>query len=267
MPRRVLSSLACAGLGTLAACNALTETSFSGTPVAVVVLDTRAKGAGFTTSPTVNFYKAQNITFSSTTAATDSCQQLSYSTTAAPSGGSAELIGGGAFVLVQLSGRSDSLRKASTADQTYRLAAAAGLTFTPGDSVFLTIPGDAAGFPSASVAGKTAEPFTLAPIVVPPATQNMTVTWSAASDANAAMLISFRFHDGAGTGVNQQLFCDFRDDGTGTVQAALIAKWAASGEREVLAERLRTAVVRVPSSIDAFINLISTFDLPTPVSP
>ncbi|HLA91351.1 MAG TPA: hypothetical protein VJL28_13070, partial [Gemmatimonadaceae bacterium] len=142
-----------------------------------------------------------------------------------------------------------------------------GLTFTPGDSVFVTIPGDAAGFPAASFAGKTAEPFTLAPLVVPPTNQNMTVSWSAATDANAAMLLSFRFHEGSGTGLNQQLLCDFRDDGTGSVQAALIARWVASGDRDVFAERLRTAIVRVPSATDAFINLVSTFDLPTPVSP
>jgi len=121
MPRRVLSSLSCAGLAALAACNALTDTSFSGTPVAVVVLDTRVKGAAFTTSPTVNFYKAQNITFSSTTAATDSCQLLSYSPTPSSGDGSAEVIGGGAFVLVQLSGRTDSLKKTTAGDQTYRL--------------------------------------------------------------------------------------------------------------------------------------------------
>src|SRR3990172_3919919 len=121
MPRRVLSSLSCAGLAALAACNALTDTSFSGTPVAVVVLDTRVKGAAFTTSPTVSFYKAQNITFSSTTAATDSCQLLSYSPTPSSGDGSAEVIGGGAFVLVQLSGRTDSLKKTTAGEQTYRL--------------------------------------------------------------------------------------------------------------------------------------------------
>lgn len=266
MLRRLLSLIACAGLVVSTACSALTDTQGSGTPVAIMVMNARSKGAEYTTAPTVNFYSAQNITFSSAGAASDSCMLALYNPNAT-SQNTATVIGGGAFVLATVSGHSDSLKRATPTDATYRSGLASGIAFTPGDSIAFTIPGDAAGFPGSAVIGKTAEPFTLAPIVVPPATQAMALTWSAATDANAAMLFSFRYNDGTGTGLNMQVFCDFRDDGSGTVQAVNIAKWAAAGQREVLAQRLRTGLIRVASTTDAFINILSTFDLPTPVSP
>ena len=105
MLRRTLSLTACAGLAALAACNALTETSGGGTPVGIVILNARTKGAGFTTSPVMNFYKAQNITFSSASVATDSCVQALYSPNQASTSGTAQVIGGGAFVVASVSGR------------------------------------------------------------------------------------------------------------------------------------------------------------------
>ncbi|MFI5244428.1 MAG: hypothetical protein ACHQQR_04325 [Gemmatimonadales bacterium] len=266
MSRRSLSLIGCAGLALVSGCSALTDTSTGGTPVGIMVMNARSKGAGFTTSPTVNFYSATSITFSSANAATDSCVVFPYSA-AAPSGSTAKVIGGGAYVLVSVSGNSDSLVKAMTVDATYQSSHVSGIAFTPGDSITLTIPGDIAGFPPASVTAKTAEPFTLNPIVVPPSGQPMTVTWSTGNDANGAMLVSLRYNDGTGTGLNAQIFCDFHDDGSGTVQATNIAKWAASGQREVLVQRLRTFLVQVPSAVIAYVNVVSTFDLPLPVSP
>jgi hypothetical protein len=265
MPRPVLSLFTCAAALSVGACNLATDTSGGGTPVAILVLNTRTKGAGYTTSPTANFYRAQNITFSSAGAATDSCVLTGYD----PNGNSsisATIIGGGAFVLAAVSGRTDSLKKSLT-DATYRSSLVSGIDFTPGDSVAFTIVGDAAGFPASNVTAKTAEKYSLDPIIVPTAGQPMTVTWTPASDGNAAMLFSFRYNDGTGSGLNTQIFCDFRDDGSGVVQAANIARWAAASQRDVLSQRLRTALVRVPITSDAFVNVLSTYDVPTPVSP
>ena len=54
MLRRSISLLALAGLAASGGCKALTDASSSGTPVAVVVLNARTKGTGYTTSPVVN---------------------------------------------------------------------------------------------------------------------------------------------------------------------------------------------------------------------
>jgi hypothetical protein len=268
MSRRSLFLLGCAGLALAGACSSLTSGSLSGTPVAIVSMNARSKGAGFTTSPFANFYSATNITFSSASAASDSCVLTSYSATAAP-GNTAKIIGAGAYVLEQVSGHTDTLIKATTPDETYLSSHVSGVAFNPGDSVTFSILGDLAGFPTATVTAKTAEPFTLNPIVVPPTGQPMTVTWSTGSDANGAMLVSLRYNDGTSgsVGLNAQIFCDFFDIGTGTVQAANIAKWAASSQREVLVQRLRTVLLQVPATVTAYVNVLSTFDQPLPVSP
>jgi hypothetical protein len=267
MLRRAISLLPVVGMLLAAgACDQLTSTSNSGSPVMLVTLNARTKGAGFTTNPVGNFYSVSSATFSSAGSANDSCSALAYDPNAVPGPITATAIGGGAFVAVQVSAHADTLRKVSTTDLTYRLSTTAGLPFTPGDTITFVIPGDVTGFPPATLQGRTAEPFTLNPIVVP-SSGPMTLSWTAASDGNAAMLISLRYNNGSGTGLNAQIFCDFKDGGTGTVPAALTTLWAGSGMRDVLAQRLRTALLSVGGVTTSYFNMISTFDVPTPVSP
>ena len=268
MPCRSRLALTAAALlaGTLG-CNALTETRGAGTPVMVVLLNARTKGSGFTTSPVTNFYRVGSAAFSSATSATDSCRGASFDPNAAPVPVAASSIGGGAYVAVRVSGRTDTLRKVSTTDLTYKLSAVAGLAFTPGDTMTFVVPGDNAGFPGATLVGRTAEPFTLNPIIIPPQAQAMTLSWSAATDGDAAMLVSLRYNSGSGTGLNAQIFCDFRDDGSGQVQPSLAALFANSSTREVAVQRLRTALLQINGGTTSYFNMISTFELPTPVSP
>ena len=265
--RSNLLVLSAAVVFVLTGCDALSTQATAGTPVMLVSLNARTKGAGYTTNPVSNFYSVGSASFSSANSATDSCRLGTYDPNALPAAITATAIGGGAYVAIKVSGRSDTLRKVSVTDLTYRLSTAAGILFTPGDSITFTVPGDGNGFPAVSLQARTAEPFTLSPIVVPPAGQAMTMTWTTATDANAAMLVSLRYNNGSGTGLNAVVFCDFKDDGSGTVSAALVAPWAASTTREVFVQRLRTGLIQVTGAFDSYFNMISTYDLPTPVSP
>lgn len=252
----------------LGACDKLTNVSGGGTPVMLVTLGARTKTTGYSTSPVSNFYRVGSATFSSALAATDSCRSIGYDPgTPAPTV-LATSIGGGAFVAVRVPGRTDTLRKVSTTDLTYRLASLAGMDFTPGDSITFVVAGDVTGFPAVTLTGRTAEAFTLSPVVVPGSPGSpLALKWSAPADPNAAMLVSLRYNNGTGAGLNAQILCDFRDRGEGTVPAALTVLWSGSNTREIFAERLRTALVRVPGATDSYFNMISTFDIPTPVSP
>jgi hypothetical protein len=252
---------------TVGACDQLTSTNGGGNPVMLVTMNARTKGAGFTTSPVGNFYRVGAATFSSASSASDSCRGTTYDPSEVPAPITATAIGGGAFVAITVSGRTDSLRKVSTTDLTYRLATTVGITFVPGDSITFLIPGDVAGFPGVTIQARTAEPYVLNPVIVPAAGQAMTMTWTTATDGNAAMLVALRYNNGSGSGLNSQIFCDFKDDGAGTVSAALAALWSVSTTREVFTQRLRTSLVRISSVNDAFFNMISTYDVPTPVSP
>ena len=82
------------------------------------------------------------------------------------------------------------------------------------------------------------------------------------------MRVQLLYNKGGGTNLNRQIFCDFTDDGQGAVQATLIPELQASSVPFVMkAQRLVTALRNPGSGTLAYINFISTFEVPTPVSP
>ena len=239
----------------------------NGTPVSIVLMNARTKGNGYTTYPRVNFYAVGSATFSFSTITSDTCVVGPYDS-ATVSATTATQIGAGAFLRMAVSGDTDSLYKAATGDQTYHPTNLAGITFTPGDSVWFDIAGDAAGFPRLQAMSRTAEPFTIVRPTIPPAGQSMVIQWTPATDNNAAMYVALLYNFGGGTALNAQIFCDFHDGGQGTVQSSLLPALSSSAVPFVMhAQRVRTALVISQASPTSYMNIISTFEVPTPVSP
>ncbi|MCX5763187.1 MAG: hypothetical protein NTU67_00905 [Gemmatimonadetes bacterium] len=265
MMRRLVSLFAVVlALPVLASCKGSTSADL-GSPLAMITLNARTKAGGYTTAPSANFYRAGSFVLSSAGSATDTCQTAPYPLT---NYNTASVIGAGTGVVTTIKTALDTLKRATTVDGTYsgRLT---GLSFTPGDTVNFSILGDLSGFPASTVFGKTAEAFTMSAANPPVAGQPLLLTWSPAAPL-AAMIVSLRYNDGTGvpTVANAQILCDFVDDGAGTVPAALAARWAAGNitARSTLFQRLRTVVTR-GSDATSFINVRSTFELPTPISP
>jgi hypothetical protein len=267
------SSLFVLALGVIvASCNDVSGLGSGGTPIGIVLMNARTQGAGYTTYPKVNFYSVGTATFSLASQVSDTCVVAPYDTVSVPV--TAAQIGGGPFLIMSLSGNTDSLYKAASGDQTYHPATLSGVPFNPGDSITFQIAGDAAGFPQLfDASSRTAEPFTIIRPVLPPSGQNMIVSWTAATDPNAAMYLSLLYNSGGGTTLNTQVFCDFHDSDNGagiaqgTVQAYLIPALESSSVPFVVhAQRLRTALI-LGSNVTAYLNIISTFEVPTPVSP
>jgi hypothetical protein len=253
----------------VAACDNLAGLSgANGTPVAVVLMNARTKGGGYTTYPKLNFYSVGNAQFAFSTIVSDTCIAAAYDSTAVAAN-TATVIGGGAFVIAAVSADTDSLFRATTSDGTYRPTNTVGMSFNPGDSVYFNVPGDVAGFPPLQAAARTAEPYTISRPVIPPVGQPMLVQWTPATDNNAAMYVSLIYAANGGTSLNTQIFCDFHDDGQGTVQAYLLPALSSSNVPFVLkAQRVRTNLLLASSgSAGGYMNVISTFDFPTPVSP
>jgi len=253
----------------VAACNDLTGLpGATGTPIGIALMNARTRGAGYTTYPRVTFYTVGNATFSFSNINSDTCVAGAYDSTAVAAN-DAQQIGAGAFMIAAVSADTDSLYKPTAGTiKTYTSNHASGMPFNPGDSVFFNIAGDAAGFPRMQAMARTAEPFTIARPVIPPSGQAMLVNWTPATDNNAAMYLSLLYNRGGGTALNTQIFCDFHDDGQGTVQANLLADLASSAVPFVLhAQRVRTALVLSPTSLTGYLNVISTFEVPTPISP
>jgi hypothetical protein len=263
---RAVPLVVIAAAGLLSACDAVGGGA-SGNPVGVAQLDTRTKGAGFTTGPIIAFYRLTGATFLSALTVYDTCFTAPYTATSTTPTSDATTLSGGAYVAIQIGNAKDTLRRAASGtDATYRSSLTSGLSFTPGDSVFVTIVGDANGFPPAIFRGRTAEPFTLNAPTYGVAGDPITATWTAATDPNSAMFLTFRYATGGATAFNRQIACSFIDDGSGTVQGFLGSDWINSPLHDVIAERVRTIVdgVQVPKS---YFNLVSVFDVPTPTSP
>ena len=268
MLRRSSSVLVLGMIAVIASCDSLTSAgAASGTPISIALMNARTKGAGFTTSPRVTFYSVGSATFSFSTVTSDTCVTAAYDSTAVGANTALQL-GAGAYMIAAVSADTDSLYKPTTGNQTYTSKHVSGMPFTPGDSVWFNVAGDIAGFPAMQGKGKTAEPFIITRPVLPPANTPMLINWTPATDNNAAMYIALLFNKGGGTALNTQVFCDFHDDGQGTVQSTQVAGLIASGVPFVLkAQRLRTNLVFGQTSRTTYMNIISTFEVPTPVSP
>ncbi len=268
MLRRSSPLLVLGMIAVVASCDNLAGLSgANGTPVSIVLMNARTRGTGYTTYPKVNFYTVSNAQFAFSTVVSDTCVVGAYSATSVATN-NATPIGAGAFMLAAVSGDTDSLYKATTSDLTYHPTSTVGMSFNPGDSVWFDIAGDKAGFPALQAIGRTAEPYTIIRPTIPPIGQPMVVQWTPATDNNAAMYISLIYAANGSSTLNAQIFCDFHDDGQGTVQAYLLPALSASSIPFVMqAQRVRTNLLVSSGSPTGYLNIISTFDFPTPVSP
>jgi len=267
MLRRSSAIIVLAFVALVVACDPYSSQGSSGTPVAVVLMNARTHNSGYTTFPRVNFYSVGQATFTFSNVNSDTCVVAPYDSAAAVTT-TPTRIGAGAFMIMAVSGDTDSLYKATTSDQTYAPATPTGITFTPGDSVFFNVAGDAAGFPPLFGSGRTAEAFTITTPTIPPVGQPMFINWTPALDNNAAMYVSLLYNSGGGTALNTQIFCDFHDDGQGTVQANLLPALSSSAVPWTMrAQRVRSALLTTSAGANGYMNVISTFEVPTPVSP
>lgn len=271
MKRRLISMLTACGVATLMGACLLTSNR-PGTYIALIHTVAMAKGAGYVTSPTANFYRTPNFKLTYASLANDSCFVGTYDP-AATDVHDEIVIGGGTSVGLNLSGVVDSLKRATSIDGTYQLTPARFVAYTPGDSATFTIVGDSTAFPAFVVSVKTAEPFTISAFSVPAAGLNLPVTWSPAA-TGAAMYLSLRFNDGTSTTPtvpNAQIFCALRDDGEHAIPNAVITQWGtgAAAARSAHAIRVRSAVGRPQvgkNALGSYVNVISTFEVPTPSS-
>jgi hypothetical protein len=251
----------------LAACDAVAGGN-AGNPVGVGALSARTKGDGFTTGPSLAFYRVTGATFISSTGARDTCYLAGYSESTGSGTSTAPKLSAGAFVALTIGSRTDTLAKpASTADLTYRSALASGIPFTPGDSLIVKMAGDNNGFPVSTFRGKTAEAFTVTPFTIP-ASGPIALSWTPAHDANAAMFFTFRYVSATSTATtfNRQIACTFIDDGSGVVPERVTGEWLVATKRDYVAQRIRTILGQVDVPLSYF-NIVSSFTWPTPVSP
>lgn len=156
-------------------------------------------------------------------------------------------------------------RVAAGLNVTYHMQAGTGLTYTPGDTLQVVVPGAVGGFPATSIRVRTAEPFEIDPMVPPTANEPLTVFWTPPAVPGSLMTLALRYSTIAGSTLqNAEIYCVFADDGSGTVPALFASIYASTEEatRSYQFNRVRESQVFISSRVRA--RLFSFYPVPTP---
>lgn len=232
----------------------------------VTIAAAKTQSGQHVTVPEAFFFVGNLIGVPNAAIVLDSCADASYNPNNDLTG--VEFLDAGVPLTLRWGGRTDTLpRVTGSAGITYRHSGDA-IPYNPGDSVVVNVPGALGGYPTAEIRGKTAEPFTLSPIVRPSGTDSMEVRWSLPHDQNSAMIVSLRYSNSSGAA--RQVLCSFVDDGLAYIPFRQYQPWSNNGGRveDIVATRLRTTfrVVRDDArKQDVVLEIISTYQVPTPV--
>ena len=137
------------------------------------------------------------------------------------------------------------------------------LSYTPGDSVVVTIPGNASGYPAQTIRGKTAEAFDIDPVVQPAIGDPVRLEWTQPEDNNSAFVVLLRYAAEGSTTINRQVACGFIDDGVAAISPQFANAWSQSTNKDWVAYRLRTTRALVA---DGALQITSLFQRPTPAA-
>lgn len=214
-------------------------------PIGVLQIDAEGDVSETEARPMATFIRAYGLNIGDTRNPGDTCEVLAFN----ENGGTPNAIPGvsaGEAVSLALSGLTTQMLPT---DQTFGRVYAPPeetVTFQPGDSAKLTVPGAAGGFPATTFSLKTAERIIwAAPIPIVPAgtAETITVRWNP-GDINSTMVLSLRYEIPSSTSV-QQVLCLMKDDGEFTIPGNRLSGWLATTttERRALATRVRNSGV------------------------
>jgi hypothetical protein len=221
-----------------------------------------AGGGTYTTSPSGQFFRGSLNSIPDARVKPDTCISLPNT---APGPLNVTYLDAGAAITAQFGSRTDTIPRVSSASRTsYEVSAPK--SFQPGDSLIVKIPGAAGGFPASEIHAKTAEVLTIDSLSIKPQPAAAQLRWSQSTDANSSLLVEFRYSSSGGTTFNQLIRCAFTDDGVDSVAYDVLQPWIAANaaSRNVTYTRLRT---QINSIVGGFLEVISTFPVPTPSAP
>lgn len=138
--------------------------------------------------------------------------------------------------------------------------------FEPGAEVSFTVPGAPGGFPGMTISSLTAAALTSLTSISsrPPTDQPLEVTWSPAGDDSSKIELLLIYARQGTTAFNEQVVCQWLDDGVGAIQPPLLSAWSLSDIQRIEVSRYRTQRQEVG---DTVLFLLATFDTVPPVGP
>ena len=240
----------------VAACGGITETPPTINRYAALNLVSRsAPGGTARGSATLIFFEAVTQAIpSSARQQTDQCVISSLDTLRLPTRGERRHAASPAFTVA---GTAVPLAFNDTLTRYQALV----VSYRAGDQAQLTLPGDAAVFPAATIAVKLAEPLLPGPVSAPAVGQPLLLTWNGTSDPTASVALSLRYANPPSSPyANEQVYCLLRDDGTQELPAVLLTNFYVSpaANRAVQFSRWRTNEV-LPDA-RSLLHIATSFD-------
>lgn len=261
---RVAAVLVCSASLSASACLSLSDAEGSDRIGSITISSTMTSQVPRRATPTATFFTSQPTDLPSSRVGSDQCGTFNF----VPESFTPGNLLAGASLQLQVGNQSYGMSERANVPRVYGLTSGETFPFMAGDSVRVSIPGQAGGFPPAQIAVKLAEPVVLAPLVVTDADQDLAFQWETNGDANSSLIISLRYTAAVTTEVpDAQLLCIVRDNGSYTIPAGTLGLYYSSNpaSRSVNVLRWRTNSARVDDRSQIYIvsTVDTSFTLPT----
>lgn len=232
--------VAAASLLALGACKTLDSIPKS-VPLGLVTVTTGDAPGFHMTSPTAYFVDAVNVNIPNSSNNADTCAQIPYPGTQNIS--PLAQVNAGTPVTIATSLDTAQLTP-SAADVNgyvfYRLPTNDSIRVLPGSQSRVIIPGASNGFHAFNFTFVNADSLALGAIESSPdSTHDLPLSWHPQVGALASVVVELEFGNSPTT-VNTQIFCQFTDNGSHSVQASLANLWRAANTKKVHAYRFLT---------------------------
>jgi hypothetical protein len=235
--------VAIAALVTLGACKSDLGTIPTVIPLGFLTLSTQDQpGDVHKTLPVAYFVDAVNVTIPNSAVSADTCADIPFPGTA----GLAPLaqVDAGTPVIVAMTTDTAQLTPQPVDANgyiLYKLPAGDSLTIVPGSVGRFTIPGATNGFHAFDLPFTTADSLHLDPIDASTTNMSdMTLTWNPQVGPHSSVVVQLEFNAGSSSVPNEQILCQFTDNGTHDVEAQLANLWRRGSAKHVHAYRFLT---------------------------
>lgn len=221
-----------------------------------VFLDAEAAGDQDAMEPTAYFYRTSRpVPIPSSGVERDRCNRGPVTTP--PDPGIQPTISAGAALTLSVSGTETELAQLIRPTvRFYGISTGASVSFLPGDTATIAIPGESGWFPAWTVQVKTAEAFTAAQVPTYEKPTPIQLEWTAGGSTSSRMLVTLRYLvQGGGP---EQVQCELVDDGSHELPADWVDAWRVASRFGKSATFLRERIVTLESE-SSTLTVITTY--------
>lgn len=222
----------------LGACKSL-DSIPSSVPLGFVTIQMSDAPSVHRTSPTAYFVDATNVNIPNSGTSADTCAEIGYPGSQAITPLS-QIDAGSPIIFATTLDTAQLTPSAADANGYifYRLPIGDSVRNAPGSTGRVTIPGKSSGFHAFNFTFVNADSLKIQPLQASrDSTHELPVTWN--PQAGASVVLQLEFGTTPST-INTQIFCQFTDNGSHSVQASFANVWRAAAAKRVHAYRFLT---------------------------